>query len=219
MPTFVWSSYDIRKHWYEFQIIWRKFLEVTWLSFSDSRINRSPKIIRHLMFPQPSFAKVCMWLVITSYYTPLLWFISKAGKTFGKILVRYYKECLIFLLMLDGNKDEMIHIPHRIDLGRLLTRRKLSRRIWVLKIDMDWYLSNIYFTKYCEVLMEQYVEYFYSRQTCFWCREQVAGMIIDFREGAFHKGLIRYSKSFQIIHHRWSGKIRYTEDKISDEKD
>ena len=68
-----------------------------------------------------------MWLVITSYYTPLLWFISKAGKTFGKILVRYYKECLIFLLMLDGNKDEMIHILHRIDLGRLLTRRKLSR--------------------------------------------------------------------------------------------
>ena len=67
----------------------------------------------------------------------LLWFTSKAGKTFGKILVRYYKECLIFLLMLDGNIDEMIHILHRIDLGRLLTDRKLTRKIWVLKIDMD----------------------------------------------------------------------------------
>jgi hypothetical protein len=39
--------------------------------------------------------------------------------------------------MLDGNIDEMIHILHRIDLGRLLTNRKLSRKVWVLKIDMD----------------------------------------------------------------------------------
>ena len=90
------------------------------------------------MFPQPSFAKACMWPVITSYYTPLLWFTSKAGKkTFGKILVRYYKECLIFLLMIDGRIDEVIHILHRIDLGRFLTSRKLTRKIWVLKIDMD----------------------------------------------------------------------------------
>ena len=48
-------------------------------------------------------------------------------------------------------------------------------------------------------------------------------MIIDFREGAFHKGLIRYSKSFQIKASQmiqgdkiWEDKD--IEDKISDEK-
>ena len=94
--------------WYKKALVWisdhlEKVSRSNLIEFSDSRINRSPKIIRHLMFPQPSFAKACMWLVITSYYTPLLWFISKAGKTYGKILVRYFKECLIFQLMLDGN--------------------------------------------------------------------------------------------------------------------
>ena len=48
-------------------------------------------------------------------------------------------------------------------------------------------------------------------------------MTIDFREGAFHKGLIRYSKSFQIKTSQviWEDKIwedRYTEGKVSDEK-
>ena len=48
-------------------------------------------------------------------------------------------------------------------------------------------------------------------------------MTIDFWEGAFHKGLIRLSKSFQIIASQmiWEDKIwedKYIEDKISDEK-
>ena len=54
---------------------------------------------------------------------------------------------------------------------------KITHKQEVLKIDMGCYLSNIYITKYCQVIKEQYVEYFYSRQTCFWSREQVAGMI------------------------------------------
>ena len=36
MPTLVWSLIDIRKHWYQYQIIWRKFPEVTWLAFEQS---------------------------------------------------------------------------------------------------------------------------------------------------------------------------------------
>ena len=43
-------------------------------------------------------------------------------------------------------------------------------------------------------------------------------MTIDFREGAFHKGLIRLSKSFQIKASQMIWEDKYIKDKISDEK-
>jgi hypothetical protein len=43
-------------------------------------------------------------------------------------------------------------------------------------------------------------------------------MTTDFREGAFHKGLIRLSKSFQIKASQMIWEDKYIEDKISDEK-
>ena len=43
-------------------------------------------------------------------------------------------------------------------------------------------------------------------------------MTTDFREGAFHKGLIRLSKSFQITISQMIWEDKYIEDKISDEK-
>ena len=146
--------------WYNKTLVWisdhlEKVSRSNLIEFSDSRINMSPKIIRHLLYPQPSFAKVCMWLVITSYYTPLLWLTSKAGKTFEKILVRNYKECLIFPVNAwwEYRWNDTPPSQNR--------SWKITHKQEVLKIDMGWYLSNIYFTKYCQVIKEQYVEYFY----------------------------------------------------------
>ena len=64
--------------------------------FSVSGIIGKFQLNKALVFSQQSFAKIFMWLVVTSYYTPPLWSLSLQGwKTIGEILIGHLKNVLI----------------------------------------------------------------------------------------------------------------------------